>query len=150
MMPTHYRGAPEEKLALDTWIKLSRAADSFGARLAQHGALADLTVSQFGVLESLYHLGPMRQSEIGAKLLRSGSNITLVVDNLERDGLVRRARDRDDRRVVNVSLTDAGRELIEGIFPAHVEAVVEEMAVLSPEEQAELGRLCKKLGKPGS
>jgi len=150
MMPTHYRGAPEEKLALDTWIKLSRAADSFGARLAQHGALADLTVSQFGVLESLYHLGPMRQSEIGAKLLRSGSNITLVVDNLERDGLVRRARDRDDRRVMNVSLTDAGRELIEGIFPAHVEAIVEEMAVLSPEEQAELGRLCKKLGKPGS
>jgi len=148
MMPTHYRGAPEEKLALDTWIKLSRAADSFGARLAQHGALADLTVSQFGVLESLYHLGPMRQSEIGAKLLRSGSNITLVVDNLERDGLVRRARDRDDRRVVNVSLTDAGRELIEGIFPAHVEAIVEEMAVLAPEEQAELGRLCKKLGKP--
>jgi MarR family 2-MHQ and catechol resistance regulon transcriptional repressor len=146
-MPTHYQGTPEETLALDTWIKLSRAADSFGARLAQGSALADLTVSQFGVLESLYHLGPMRQSEIGAKLLRSGSNITLVVDNLERAGLVRRERDRDDRRVVNVSLTDAGRALIEGIFPAHVEAILEAMAVLSPQEQVELGRLCKKLGK---
>ncbi len=149
-MPTHYRGAPEATLALDTWIKLSRAADSFGARLAQGGALGDLTPGQFGVLESLYHLGPMRQTEIGAKLLRSGSNITLIVDNLERDGLVRRDRDPDDRRVVNVSLTDAGREVIEGIFPAHVEAIVEAMAALSPEEQAELGRLCKKLGKPGS
>jgi MarR family transcriptional regulator, 2-MHQ and catechol-resistance regulon repressor len=149
-MPTRFRGAPEETLALDTWIKLSRAADSFGARLAQGGALGDLTAGQFGVLESLYHLGPLRQSEIGAKLLRSGSNITLVVDNLERDGLVRRERDRSDRRAVNVSLTDAGRELIGRIFPAHVGAIVDGMAALTPEEQAELGRLCKKLGKRGS
>ena len=42
-----------------------------------------MTVSQFGVLEALHHLGPLRQGEISAKLLRSGGNITLVVDNLE-------------------------------------------------------------------
>ena len=82
-MPTHYHGTPDEIRALDTWIKLTRAVDSFGARLADAGTCADVTISQFGVLEALHHLGPLRQGEISAKLLRSGGNITLVVDNLE-------------------------------------------------------------------
>jgi MarR family 2-MHQ and catechol resistance regulon transcriptional repressor len=147
MMPTHYQGPPEATLALDTWIKLNRSVDAFGARLAQRGTLSGLTISQFGVLESLHHLGPLRPCDIGAKLLRSGSDITLVVDNLEKRGLVRRERDLHDRRAVNVSLTDAGRDLIAHVFPEHVEAIVTEMSVLTPGEQAELGRLCRKLGK---
>jgi MarR family 2-MHQ and catechol resistance regulon transcriptional repressor len=146
-MPTHYSGAPEEVRALDTWIKLTRAADSFGARLAARHTCSDLTVSQFGVLEALHHLGPLRQGEISAKLLRSGGNITLVVDHLEARGLVQRTRDLDDRRVVTVSLTEAGEVLIAALFPQHVQAVVEEMRVLTAEEQETLGRLCRKLGK---
>ena len=115
-MPTHYQGTPEEILALDTWIKLTRAADSFGPRLADHGTCSDVTVSQFGVLEALHHLGPLRQGEISAKLLRSGGNITLVVDNLEARGLVQRTREANDRRVVSVSLTEAGEALIAELF----------------------------------
>jgi MarR family 2-MHQ and catechol resistance regulon transcriptional repressor len=99
------------------------------------------------VLEALYHLGSMCQSDIGAKLLRSGGNITLVIDNLEKRGLVRRQRDSDDRRMVFVSLTDAGRELIAYIFPQHLKSIQQEMEILTPEEQDTLGVLCRKLGK---
>ena len=146
-MPTHYRGTPEEIRALDTWIKLTRAMDSFGARLAGHGTCSDVTVSQFGVLEALHHLGPLRQGEISVKLLRSGGNTTLVVDNLEARGLVQRTREANDRRVVTVSLTEAGEALIAELFPQHVCAIVEEMSVLTADEQETLGRLCRKLGK---
>jgi MarR family 2-MHQ and catechol resistance regulon transcriptional repressor len=146
-MPTHYHGTPDEIRALDTWIKLTRAVDSFGARLADAGTCAGVTTSQFGVLEALHHLGPLRQGEISAKLLRSGGNITLVVDNLEARGLVRRERDAHDRRVVTVSLTEAGATLVAELFPRHVGAIVEEMRVLTAEEQETLGRLCRKLGK---
>jgi MarR family 2-MHQ and catechol resistance regulon transcriptional repressor len=146
-MPTHYHGTPEEIRALDTWIKLTRASDSFGARLADHGTCSDVTVSQFGVLEALHHLGPLRQGEISTKLLRSGGNITLVVDNLETRGLVQRTREATDRRVVSVSLTEAGEALIAELFPQHVCAIVEEMSVLTADEQETLGRLCRKLGK---
>ena len=45
-----------------------------------------LTESQIGVLEALAHLGPLTQGELCRKILRSGSNVTTVVDNLERDG----------------------------------------------------------------
>ena len=146
-MPTHYHGTPEEVRALDTWIKFTRAVDSFGARLAGRGTCSEVTVSQFGVLEALHHLGPLRQGEIGAKLLRSGGNITLVVDNLEARGLVQRTREAHDRRVVTVSLTEAGEALIAGLFPQHVRAIVEEMSVLTADEQETLGRLCRKLGR---
>lgn len=146
-MPTHYQGTPQEVLALNTFIKLFRAVESVKARLAARHTMGHLTPSQFGVLESLHHLGPMRQGEISAKLLKSGGNITLVVDNLEKQGLVQRQRDADDRRAVVVSLTEAGRASIERLFPAHVAAIVAELSALTAEEQETLGRLCRKLGK---
>ena len=146
-MPTHYQGTPDEIRALNTFIKLSRCTDTVLSRLLQSGSLGDLTLSQFGVLETIYHLGPMSQSEIGNKLLRSGGNITLVIDNLEKRGLVYRQRDTKDRRVVIVFLTESGREHINQIFPEHLKAIQAEMDVLTPQEQDLLANLCRKLGK---
>ena len=146
-MPTHYRGTTEEVLALNTFIKLQRATNSLEARLAHRRTMTDITGTQFGVLEVLYHLGPLCQGEISSKLLKSGGNITLVVDNLEKRGLVQREREPHDRRMIVVSLTPAGRELISQVFPRHLAAIVEELSVLTPEEQQTLGNLCRKLGK---
>ena len=145
-MPTHYRGTAQERAALDAYIKLMRAADSVTARLDPLMRAAGLTVGQFGALEALLHRGPLCQRDLGRKLLRSGGNITVVVGNLARRGLVRRHRGPEDRRFVTVTLTDKGRRLIGGIFPRHVRHVVRELGALSPPEQAELGRLCRQLG----
>ncbi len=146
-MPTHYKGDPTEVLALDTYIKLSRAETAFETRMLSHGTLRDLTLSQFGVLEALYHLGPLCQGSLSQKLLKSTGNMTMVVDNLEKRGLVRRVRSTEDRRMVSIELTQPGRELIEAVFPLQLAAIIEEMSVLTPQEQVELGRLCRKLGR---
>ena len=146
-MPTHFTGTRAEKRALNTFIKLSRCTDSVMARLAERNTIGDLTFSQFAVLEALYHLGPMMAGEVSQKILKSGSNLTTVIDNLERDGLVRRERDTKDRRVIHVHLTEAGSNKLEAVFPGHVEALVDEFSVLSAKEQETLGELCKKLGR---
>ena len=146
-MATKYNGSPREMRALDAFIKLMRASSSVGGRL--YGQLAreeGLTESQLGVLEALHHLGSMSQGELCGKLLKSGSNLTTVIDNLERDGLVRRERDAEDRRVQNVHLTEEGRRVIRRVFPGHVQRIVDAMSALSADEQQELGRLCRKLG----
>ena len=148
-MATHYRGSAEERAALDAYIKLMRAADSVTARLDPLMRAADLTVGQFGTLEALMHLGPLCQRDLGRKLLRSGGNVTVVVGNLARRGLVRRERRADDRRFITVTLTDKGRRLIGGIFPRHVRHIVRELSALSLPQQAELGRLCRQLGRAG-
>ena len=145
-MGSRHQGPEEEVRALDAYIKLMRAADSMTARLSSLLARAGLTMTQFGSLETLYHLGPMNQKELGAKLLKSGGNMTMVLDNLERRGLVRRERTPEDRRVCTVTLTAAGEALIRDLFPQHAAAITAELSVLSPEEQTELGRLCRKLG----
>jgi MarR family 2-MHQ and catechol resistance regulon transcriptional repressor len=146
-MGARYRGSEEERLALDTFVKLNRCVSSVSARLAAgYPFPGSLTASQFGVLEALLHCGPLSQLELGEKILKSKGNVSTVVDNLERAGLVKRERDRDDRRCVLVRLSPRGRQLIRRIFPRHARAIYEEMSALSGEEQEQLGRLCKKLG----
>lgn len=145
-MGTRHQGTDEEIKALDAYIKLMRAAESVSARLAPHLSRAGLTVSQFGALEALYHLGPLCQRDLGRKILKSGGNITMVVDNLEKRGLVERVRAEDDRRYITVNLTKKGRKLIGDLFPRHARAIRDEMGVLSVAELEKLGRLCKRVG----
>jgi Transcriptional regulators len=150
-MPTRYKGTPNEVLALDTIIKLTRSLNSVQARLSpQLQRDFGLTESQFGVMEALLHVGPMSLGQLCHKILRSGSNLTTVVDNLERDGLVRRVRDAADRRVQIADLTEKGRALIQEAFPVHVGRVTRMMGALTADEQLELGRICRKLGSAAS
>lgn len=145
-MGTRHRGTIEEINALNAFIKLQRAAESVSSRV--HSVLPDdLTITQFGVLEALHHIGPLCQSELAEKLLKSGGNLTLVVDNLEKAGYVQRERDPADRRFVVVKLTPKGQAFITALFPKVVANVTREMATLSSTELFDLGRLCKKIGR---
>jgi MarR family transcriptional regulator, 2-MHQ and catechol-resistance regulon repressor len=145
-MPNRHRGSEAERRVLDAYVKLSRALATVDAAVHRPLAEVGLTASRFGALEALWHLGPLNQRDLGRKLLKSSGNVTVVVDGLERDGLVVRCRDADDRRNVIVSLTDTGRTRIEAVYPAHVARLVAAFAPLAPEEVARLGRLAKTLG----
>ena len=145
-MPTHYQGEPEEVRALDALVKLTRAADAVNRRLDGLLAEAKLTTSQFGVLEALLHLGQLCQKDLAAKLLKSDGNLTMVLGNLEKRGLVTRTRDPEDKRLLNVQLTVAGRRLIRSLFPRHAANVAAAFSALTPAEQETLGKLTKKLG----
>lgn len=133
--------------ALNAFITLVRASEAMSNAL--HRRLADkrLTSSQFGALEALFHLGPLCQGDLACKLLRSGASTTSVVEGLEKRGLVVRQRTEEDKRFVRVALTGKGRRLIREIFPEHAATVARLLAVLEAEEQEELRRLCRKLGR---
>ena len=149
MVKASYKGSKDEARALNAYVKLMRASESMTARIHRHLISAGITVTQFGVLESLYSLGPLNQREIARKILKSSGNITLVIDNLEKRGLVKRERSKEDRRSYAVDLTAAGRKTIGTVFPRHAAKVVEEMKALTAAEQEELSRLCRKMGLKG-
>lgn len=146
-MATKYQGTPKEKRALNAFIALMRAAECVGhsadAELEQY----DLSTSQFGALEAIYHLGVLSQRELGQKLLKSGGNITMVVNNLEKRSLVKRFACPEDKRVYRIGLTDQGRKLLDKILPQHIQRIVQLMNGIGPTEQEELRRLCRSLGK---
>ncbi len=146
MNDPHDRPSDRDR-ALGTYIKLMRCVSVLDAGVHRPLKGAGLTSSQFGVLEALLHLGPMCQKELGRKLLLSGGNITTVVTNLERRGLVQRTRDPRDRRFITVELTASGHGLVVDLFPEHAETITRMLAALSPEEQDQLGCLCRKLGR---
>ena len=146
-MGTHYRGSATEVRALNAYINLLRAADSVSSRLLSGLPALGLTPSRFGVLETLLHLGPLCQRELGGKLLKSGADMTLVVDNLAKKGWVTRERGIKDRRFMSVHLTPKGRALIARIFSGHAKAVAAEFSALTSAEQDSLRALCRKLGR---
>ena len=145
-MGTHYKGSKKEISSLNVYIKLIRAVESINSNLNASLAKEGLTESQFGVLEALFHLGPMSQKNLGSKLLKSGGNITMVIDNLEKRGLALRRRGVVDRRYYNIHLTDKGKKLIEAVFPKQLKLIMEEIGILNENEQRELDRMCKLLG----
>jgi MarR family 2-MHQ and catechol resistance regulon transcriptional repressor len=135
-----------QRRALDAYVKLRRAVNALQASEAETLRGAGLTESQFGVLEAIHHRGAMCQKDLAAKILKSAGNLTTVIGNLERDGLVVRRRAGHDRRVVTVDLTDRGRRLIRSVFPRHAAVLTRAFAVLEPAEQERLAELCKRLG----
>lgn len=132
--------------ALTLWVKLARAYAVFNKLTVKDIRRHGLTQPQFGAIECLHHLGPMSIGELSRKMLVSGGNMTCVIDNLEKEGLVRRIQSDEDRRSVIVELTESGHKLITRIFPDHAVMIDQVASVLTAQEQEELSRLLKKLG----
>ena len=88
----------------------------------------------------------MRQNELAKKILKSGGNLTRVIDNLEKNGLVKRTPDPEDRRAFQINLTEKGTELISSIFPQHMDDIYRFFSVLSEKELTTLASFCKKIG----
>jgi len=135
-----------KQIDLKTYLKLTRAADSVRSRVFTSLAKFNLSESQINVLEALINLGPLTQKQLGSKLLMSGGNITMVIDNLEKQDFVTRKRGKPDRRFFTIHLTPRGVAKINEIFPDLCKAVSEEMKILSNKDLAELQRLTKAVG----
>ena len=132
--------------ALNAWTKMVRCV---GTVVNSDRMIMDengLTISQFDIMETLYHKGPLCQKDLGEKILKSGGNITKVVDNLERDGFVIRIRDEKDRRYFRISLTNKGTAKIKVTFPLVMNNLVKTFSILTEQEQQTLAELCKRIG----
>jgi MarR family 2-MHQ and catechol resistance regulon transcriptional repressor len=145
-MGSNYKGSKKEIQALNTYIKFIRAAESLNSKVNLELSEFGLTESQFGVLDALFHLGPLKQKEIGKKILKSGGNITMVIDNLEKQDLVKRKRGEKDRRHFIIHLTKRGKRKIVEVLPEIVKIIKKHFEVLNSAEQKEFARLCKIIG----
>lgn len=142
----HGEEEPETAGALQLWVVLARCFDAVAEHARQSAEELGLHLTEFGVLEALYHKGDLTLGEVGEKLLISSGNVTRVIDKLERQDLVRRVPCPADRRAVYARLTECGRARIASVFPRHAQAMCQALAGLSPEEQRHAGDLLKRLG----
>jgi MarR family transcriptional regulator, 2-MHQ and catechol-resistance regulon repressor len=111
--------------ALKLWVVLARAHAAIAAHTEADVARYGLSIAEFGVLEALYHKGPMLLGEVQRRILVSSGGITFLIDRLARKGLVERQTCETDRRARYAALTPEGDALIARIFPAHAARVAQ-------------------------
>ena len=105
-----------------------------------------LSFSQFMVLEALYSKGKLSISEVRDAILSSVGTISLVVNNLDKMGYIKRESDPNDKRICILSLTDSGEKIISKIVPENEKMINDYMKKLDYEERKTLLELLKKLG----
>lgn len=136
-----------EELQLKAMMTMLRASQHIGEFSRQQVKAYNLNITEFAVLELLYHKGDQPIQMIGKKILIASSSITYVVDKLEKKGYVQRIHCPSDRRVIYASLTDEGRTFIETIFPQHAAAMTALFEGLDEEQLQQLIDISKQVGK---
>jgi len=145
--PTGSEQLEGQPLALKLWVVMSRAHNALTERLQASVAAHDLTLTEFGILEVLFHKGPLLLGEVQRRILVSSGGVTYLVDRLEKKGLVERRECPGDRRARYAALTESGEQLIERVFPAHASCIESLMGPLSEEEQRIAVVLLRRLGR---
>lgn len=129
---------------LDTWEKFAKAFNIFDTHTAKKIKELGLTQPQFSIIEALGNLGSMKIGELNSNMIFNGGNMTLVLDQLEKKGVIKRTNSKTDRRAIIIELTDAGHDLFNSIYPIHVESIEKLMSRLSEQDQIELGKILSK------
>lgn len=106
---------------------------------------SDLNITEFSVLETLYHKGQQTIHQIGNSILISSGSMTYVIDKLEKKDLLKRTDCPNDRRAIFIILTPKGEDLMDKIMPEYQEFINHMFDSLNTEEAGMLVNLLQKI-----
>ena len=135
----------EEKCKNETFLVLMQTSKAIHEKIRMEISNYKLNITEFSVLEVLYRKEKQTIQQIGSSILISSGSMTYVIDKLEQKGLLNRHACPGDRRAINVSLTEAGIDVISNIMPKHHELVEDMFKSLTKEEQDTIVELLKKV-----
>lgn len=137
----------KHELPLNLLIGTMRTSRYLEQQVKQDVKQYGLNMTEFAVLEFLYHKGRQPIQQISEKILIASSSTTYVIDQLGKKGLVNRALCQKDKRVTYVELTEKGTTLMATVFPKHAEKIMELFSVLTESEQETLLEALKKISR---
>jgi MarR family transcriptional regulator, 2-MHQ and catechol-resistance regulon repressor len=140
------RQTAAQQRALKLFVVLQRCAAAVSGNVERSAVLEDLSETEFGILEALYHKGPLLLGDVQKKILLSSGGVTYAIDRLADKGLVERRECASDRRARYAALTANGQALMDRIFPSHAVAIERVMSTLSAKEQDQAIELLRRLG----
>lgn len=132
------------KIELKIFIGMSRALNKINRAANKIYTKYGLTSGQFAVLEALYHKGDLSVGEVQEKILTTSGTIPVIVRNLEKEGLLERARDEKDKRRFILRITKKGRDLMDLVYPENEEIIVSMINRWNKEEQEQILKYMKK------
>ncbi|SHH97024.1 MULTISPECIES: MarR family winged helix-turn-helix transcriptional regulator [Virgibacillus] len=132
--------------SLKLLVVLSKAYRSLMEQVEDDIHQRGLNLTDFAVMELLYHKGPHTLKAIGEKILLTSGSITYVVNKLENRRYIVRIPNENDRRVTFAAITEKGERLMEEIFPGHWARIEEITSGLDETEKQLAIDLLRKLG----
>lgn len=127
------------------WIALVRAEKAVVRALSRELAALDLKVGQLDVMMNIFRHPGMSQHEVARKLLVGRSNITMLVPQLETQGLVRREGDPKDKRIIRLYLTDTGTQKLMEALKVYTQLLDKVMAHSTPAQCDALGDQMRRI-----
>jgi MarR family transcriptional regulator, 2-MHQ and catechol-resistance regulon repressor len=137
----------ERKCTNQPFLVLMQTSKAIQDRIRMEMMKNKLNITEFSVLESLYHKGKQTIQQIGQSILISSGSMTYVIDKLELKGLLKRNACPNDRRAIHVTLTDDGEDLMAKMMPEHEELVDYMFGSLNDDETGTIVKLLKKVSK---
>lgn len=131
-------GMTEDAKILIATHKMVKDLDRETTRIS---AAYGLTFPQFMVLEALLHKESMTVGEIKDTILSSNGTIPVIINNLEKQEMVKRSKDSEDHRRSLIMLTEKGRALIEQVNPENIKMYQDRFSIWTKAEKKELIRL---------
>lgn len=129
-------------LEQDTFLDLLRAANRLSQGVADLLRPAGLTPTQYNVLRILRGSdGPLTCGEMGARMIARDPDVTRLLDRLEKQGLIRRTRSEEDRRVVVTEISSQGLEILSELDEPVVRLHREQLGHLGKDRLRELRAL---------
>ncbi|MEB7065282.1 MarR family transcriptional regulator [Mammaliicoccus sciuri] len=133
------------KESLKALVGIKRTNDTLDRIVKQDMKNYGLNITEFAVMELLYHKGDQPIQKVKQRILIASSSTTYVIDQLVKKGYVTRRQDEQDKRITYAVLTESGHKLMERIFPQHAETIEKAFSILDDEELAIFRRALKKI-----
>ncbi|MEH7492770.1 MarR family winged helix-turn-helix transcriptional regulator [Neobacillus niacini] len=124
---------------------LMQTSKAIQERLRDEMSKNNLSITEFSVLEVLYYQGKQTIQQIGNRILISSGSMTYVIDKLEQKGIIKRNDCREDRRVIHITLTAEGMEMMDNIMPMYQDIVDSFFVDLTGDESQLLVNFLKKV-----
>jgi MarR family transcriptional regulator, 2-MHQ and catechol-resistance regulon repressor len=135
----------ERKCINQPFLLLMQTSKAIQDRIRDEMSKNKLSITEFSVLEVLFYQGKQTIQQIGNRILISSGSMTYVIDKLEQKDIIKRNDCREDRRVIHITLTAEGMEMLENIMPKYQDMVDSIFGDLTDDESQLLVNLLKKV-----
>ncbi|MDD4884648.1 MAG: MarR family winged helix-turn-helix transcriptional regulator [Sulfuricurvum sp.] len=134
-------------LSLSTWVELMKAFSKIRSLEMELIEANGLTIGQFSLLELLYHRGSQSVGAATTLAMSTPGNMTVVVKNLAKQGMIVVDKDPKDKRISTLSISEKGSELMKNLFPEHAKRIDRFLSGLDNDDKEAVKKLLRKLNK---
>ncbi len=138
-----------ENLSLKAFVVIMKASKTLEELVKKDIAAHGMKISDFAILEALYHKGRQTIKQISEAVLINTGSITYIIDKLEKNNYLQRIYCKEDRRVVYIEITSKGNDLMNEIFPLHQKMIESLFTDITEENKRMLIDTVKIIGKKG-